>query len=106
MPLRKCYLLPPISSFFTVISSLLFVTAFGYGSPGPIAAAFGENGFFCVPLMLVGNNRSFVGIKTTRHLWFPLSIWFLPWLLSLVVKDFSAVLLRTIRRHLVGIYWI
>ncbi|TYI29590.1 hypothetical protein ES332_A05G327000v1 [Gossypium tomentosum] len=47
MPLQKCYFLPPISSFFVVVSSLLFVTAFGYGSPGPIAAAFGENGFFC-----------------------------------------------------------
>ncbi|KAG4148634.1 hypothetical protein ERO13_D05G297100v2 [Gossypium hirsutum] len=47
MPLQKCYFLPPISSFFIVISSLLFVTAFGYGSPGPIAAAFGENEFFC-----------------------------------------------------------
>ncbi|MBA0674756.1 hypothetical protein Goari_016337, partial [Gossypium aridum] len=33
--------------------------------------------------MLVGNNRSFVGIKPTRYLRFPLSILFLPWLLSL-----------------------
>nr|KJB60598.1 hypothetical protein B456_009G314300 [Gossypium raimondii] len=46
MPLQKCYFLPPISSFFIVISSLLFVMAFGYGPPGPITAAFGENGFF------------------------------------------------------------
>ncbi|KAB2021434.1 hypothetical protein ES319_D07G138800v1, partial [Gossypium barbadense] len=47
MPLQKCYFLPPISSFFIVVFSLLFVTAFGYGSPGLISAAFGENEFFC-----------------------------------------------------------
>ncbi|XP_039071954.1 serine/threonine-protein kinase-like protein CCR2 isoform X2 [Hibiscus syriacus] len=41
------YFVAPVSFFFIVVSSLLFVTAFGYGSPGPIAAAFGENGFFC-----------------------------------------------------------
>ena len=47
MPPPKRYFLTPISSPLIVLSPLLFVTAFGYGSPGPIAAAFGENGFFC-----------------------------------------------------------
>ncbi|XWS75135.1 hypothetical protein CRYUN_Cryun01aG0059400 [Craigia yunnanensis] len=43
---QKRYFLTPISSLLIVISALL-VTAFGYGSTGPIADAFGENGFFC-----------------------------------------------------------
>ncbi|GKU91731.1 hypothetical protein SLEP1_g5558 [Rubroshorea leprosula] len=30
-----------------VLSPLLFSNVFGYGSLGPIAAAFGDNGFFC-----------------------------------------------------------
>ncbi|KAK9024117.1 hypothetical protein V6N11_004295 [Hibiscus sabdariffa] len=47
MPPKNGYFPPPISSFFILLPSLLFVTAFGYGSSGPIAAAFGENGFFC-----------------------------------------------------------
>ncbi|TYI83845.1 hypothetical protein E1A91_D05G321800v1 [Gossypium mustelinum] len=59
MPLQKCYFLPPISYFFIVISSLLFVMAFGYGPPGPIAAAFGENEFFFVPLMLTSSVPTF-----------------------------------------------
>ncbi|XVF83252.1 hypothetical protein PTKIN_Ptkin16aG0120300 [Pterospermum kingtungense] len=47
MPPQKLCILTAISFFLIVLSSLLFVTAFGYGSSGPIAAAFGENGFFC-----------------------------------------------------------
>ncbi|XVE68929.1 hypothetical protein DITRI_Ditri09bG0109400 [Diplodiscus trichospermus] len=47
MPPHNCCFPAPISSLLIVLSPLLFVTAFGYGSPGPIAAAFGENGFFC-----------------------------------------------------------
>ncbi|EEF32800.1 serine/threonine-protein kinase-like protein CCR2 [Ricinus communis] len=37
------------SPLFFLISLLLLlpITAFGYGSSGPIAAAFGQNGFFC-----------------------------------------------------------
>ncbi|WCJ19346.1 CRINKLY4 related 2 [Euphorbia peplus] len=41
----------PIKIFFSAILISLFtllpITCFGYGSSGPIAAAFGENGFFC-----------------------------------------------------------
>ncbi|KAK6270942.1 hypothetical protein POUND7_008040 [Theobroma cacao] len=46
MPPQKCYFLTPISSLIFLFP-LLFITASGYGSLGPIAAAFGENGFFC-----------------------------------------------------------
>lgn len=47
-PQKRCFQ-TPISSFLLIVlsNSFLFGTAFGYGSSGPIAAAFGENGFFC-----------------------------------------------------------
>ncbi|XP_050229717.1 serine/threonine-protein kinase-like protein CCR1 [Mercurialis annua] len=34
-------------SFFTLLLHFFFISASGFGSMGPISAAFGENGFFC-----------------------------------------------------------
>lgn len=46
MPVQRCLSGSPL--FISILLlPLLPITAFGYGSSGPIAAAFGENGFFC-----------------------------------------------------------
>ncbi|XP_010555801.1 PREDICTED: serine/threonine-protein kinase-like protein CCR2 [Tarenaya hassleriana] len=39
--------MPPKFIIFLVTSSVIIVSVSGYGSTGTIAAAFGENGFFC-----------------------------------------------------------
>ncbi|KAF2282523.1 hypothetical protein GH714_043728 [Hevea brasiliensis] len=46
MPLRRCIYGSPLFLVIILLVSLP-IAAFGYGSSGPIAAAFGENGFFC-----------------------------------------------------------
>lgn len=46
MPIQRCLFFKPISVILLVFP-LLSITASGYGSPGTIAASFGENGFFC-----------------------------------------------------------
>ncbi|XP_015877135.2 serine/threonine-protein kinase-like protein CCR2 [Ziziphus jujuba] len=47
MPIQRYHFGSPIFFLFLLLLPLTPFTAFGYGLMGPIAAAFGNNGFFC-----------------------------------------------------------